>query len=374
MLREQKIKEMFLAKNSEEFAQLLADVSANQTREIKCEGWELTEEDVLALADALQGNESVSRVYIYNSDLGEKGGAALFTALSSKSNLTSLGLNRAGISDDMAVRLADVYRNNPGITQIRLPNNNIKDKGLVAIMEAIRGRNNMTVIQFDESIFSSKGYKVAEDVIIDGGMKNLYPAKGINKKIENYATDNMWVLKQLWRDMGEEECREMTPLKLQQIYERLPGIYITNANEDKEGVRVSEFQGYIETLPTLTADNFSYGTFVKRNETGKAPIDNPRMWDRLPVILEKQNERGVYFRGRDLISKDGRSPKESLVKAAERGKLGVFFAEKNWEGASPEELKAVMRVLSPEMREQIPNRHSLTATVNQTAPQMHHLR
>ena len=98
----------------------------------------ITSKGASILADALQYNNTLEQLSLWNNYIGDTGVDILCTALSmNKNNLRKLDLSENDITDAGAGYLGQMLKNNTILTHLTLSRNNISDEGIEELANAI---------------------------------------------------------------------------------------------------------------------------------------------------------------------------------------------------------------------------------------------
>jgi Leucine Rich repeat len=118
----------------------LADaLQVNQSlQELTLDRTFLGDDGAVALADALRVNQSLQELVLFNTNIGDEGAVALADALRVNTSLQKLDLMSNDIGTDGAVALADALKVNQSLQKLGLRWNNIGDDGTVALADALR--------------------------------------------------------------------------------------------------------------------------------------------------------------------------------------------------------------------------------------------
>ncbi|KAL0251408.1 hypothetical protein GEMRC1_001396 [Eukaryota sp. GEM-RC1] len=130
-------------------------------------------EGVIALADALAINTSVTSIDVGYNSIGDNGARVLANALKVNSTITSLDLGHNSIGDIGARVLANALNVNATITSFDLGHNWITDIGVRALANALKV--NSTITNFD----------LGHNPIGDKGARALANALKVNAKIKS---------------------------------------------------------------------------------------------------------------------------------------------------------------------------------------------
>ena len=115
--------------------------------------------NVLTLGEAIKGNDHLTELAIYQSEMGDEGAQALAKGLQGNTRLTSLNLAVNGIGDLGVQALAEVLKGNAGLTTVNLAGNNIGDEGAKELAEVLKGNSKLTMLYLGLNVISDSGAK-----------------------------------------------------------------------------------------------------------------------------------------------------------------------------------------------------------------------
>ena len=102
--------------------------------------------DAVVLADVLKSNTTVTKLDLFDNDIGEAGAAGLAEALKSNTTLTVLELSSNGIGNAGAAGLAEALKSNTTLTVLELSSNGIGNAGAAGLAEALKSNTTLTVL------------------------------------------------------------------------------------------------------------------------------------------------------------------------------------------------------------------------------------
>ena len=96
-----------------------------------------------ALAEALKKNNSLTYLGLFNNVIGDEGAKALAEALKTNTSLTILDINRNEIGDEGGSALAEALKTNTSLKKLDISDNEIGDVGGSALAEALKGNKSL---------------------------------------------------------------------------------------------------------------------------------------------------------------------------------------------------------------------------------------
>jgi hypothetical protein len=122
-------------------------------------------EGASALADALQGNTSVTTINLDYNNIGAEGALALANVLKVNTFVTNISLKSNGIGIKGALALADSLKLNTSVTNINLTNNVIDDEGASTLADALKVNTSVTSINLDYNALGDEGASALADAL-----------------------------------------------------------------------------------------------------------------------------------------------------------------------------------------------------------------
>ena len=143
-----------------------------------------------ALAQALHHNSTLKVLDLSNNTISDAGAVALGQTLCYNYTLKGLYLSNNSISDAGAVALAQVLRHNPTLEKLMLYNNSICDAGAEALAQALRYNFTMCVLNLgcNDNIGKTGTLQLVQVLRLDTGMRHRQLSILLPKKCEEYAT------------------------------------------------------------------------------------------------------------------------------------------------------------------------------------------
>ena len=117
----------------------------------------ISEAHVVALAEALKQNTSLTQLDLSYNDISAQGVAALAEALKHNTSLTQLDLSDNDISDQGAADLAEALKQNTSLTQLDLTDNDISAQGAAELAEALKQNTSLTQLDLSDNDISAQG-------------------------------------------------------------------------------------------------------------------------------------------------------------------------------------------------------------------------
>ena len=117
----------------------------------------ISEAHVVALAEALKLNTSLTQLCLSGNSIRDQGAAGLAEALKQNTILTQLDLTDNSISDQGAAGLAEALKQNTSLTQLDLADNSISDQGATSLAEALKQNTSLTQLDLGGNSISDQG-------------------------------------------------------------------------------------------------------------------------------------------------------------------------------------------------------------------------
>ena len=286
----------------------------------------LTDDDACALAEALRGNTTVTKLHLNWNLIGDRGAAAL----------------------------GKLLRYNDTIIELELVNNDIGDRGAIALAEGIRYHPNLSELRVKDNPFADAGKRAIAEAIILGDLKNITIIPVENLDLRKFCARNFDAARDVL--LVNELPDVLEPGRLQTITERWHAIQ--RAHQGTEVLTIVENK--LATMPGPDMSQPDAMSALSVQQGNYRAMDNPTVWWNLDETVAAFNAAGMYLRSQMLLTPEG-EPSEILERAIGCGGARHLFRYENWEGASRSELQSVLAVLPEETF--IPNRAQLTATI-----------
>lgn len=320
----------------------------------------------MALAEAVAVNTAIKGINLSHNPIGDDGVIAFATIAKAHPSLTTLIFSSTESGDQSAIAIGAMLKSQTQFQGIFLADNNITDAGAFAIADGLRANRLIHTCTLDNNPeIGPEGIVALEEAIVSTNHKNMI-RRPINDRplgdpVDILCDANVEKAFSL-RDVVEDFTAH-TPADWHQAYARRGALANFTSAEKRQA-----FLDFLETLPLPDLDQPWEALLVKQGEY--APIDNPLIWQQFDRIVAAANEHGSYLRGPALLTADG-TASVVLQRAIECEKVNELFIPENWVGATPAELNKVLRAIPPEIKETIPNLHTLIAGVaKQSSNQM----
>lgn len=311
------------------------------------------------LADALVPNTKTRSVSLESCQLTDEQVCVLAEGLKQNSHLVSLNLNaNVEIGNAAAKAIADALRQHPKLSTLHLDANQIGDEGAQSLADAIRSNRCLTILNLDSTQITAKGSEALRDAVIQTRHPNIMavwldnPPEGLKE----YCDRNKMKAQSLFGKVTKFHAQPPETwyqfLNREHAMEAVATTNITPALHD--------FKAFAKTLPVAGSNPTAHSLQEKQGDY--APIDNPYTWLQFPEILARMHQNGNRLQAGGLLDEEGK-PNALLERAISCESTHALFTEENWRGASKQELKTVLNALPDAVREQIPNRHQLLATL-----------
>ena len=299
-----------MAKDPKILAAAISEIKANQVAEVNLASQELNDADAAQVAEALIDNTQLRQLMLQKNQIGDKGALALAAAMEGNNSLVVMNLN----------------------------DNPMTGNGYTALINLILADNNLIYVNEDDPLIGTHSQQ--KRIII------VERTRALHKKIEAL-------------EKAPGVC-EIPKEEVLLIARKLPAIEHLCKGVEKEDV-----ERFIDSLPYVDISKpVKLGMLLKKDDaTGFAPIDNPRTWEQWGEVMGALNRSGTQLRG-DVLLENGKPSR--LFETIIRNKgTAAIFSEANWQGANVRELKAVIRALSPQVKNGVENIHQLVSWAEQ---------
>ena len=149
ILREKNLEDLSCTVNHSDDVKDLARLEVEYPEVGKYEITHISDEGVVALAQALHHNSTLTSLYFSNNSISGAGAIAIAQALHHNSTLEKLYLSNNAITDDGAVALAQALCHNSTLEKLYLSKNVISDAGAVAIAQALYQNSSLNMLDLD---------------------------------------------------------------------------------------------------------------------------------------------------------------------------------------------------------------------------------
>lgn len=363
----------------------------------------LSEEQVLRVLDAMQESPRMERLYFRQCDITKAVALRMAEVIRSHPTLNEVNLFDTGLSEKNARIIAEAVNQNPNIREMTAACNKLGEehKGFDAIAEVLAGNRNLASCTF--SYVTPVGTDITSIVEAFSGSKNIMYCNPDADSMKEQCEDN----KNAANDLVVKVRAGIAQLSVADIFAidqrrnavlKQMGVKFVNRGEGRREIK--RLSNFLTALPVVEInDALEPEDLVQPNDEGFTPLDNPETWRQLPAISEQLvknnrplplellngnnrdgesyltggilcdsknsmqalNQQGIFIRGKMLLENGTASPLlESLIR---NESLACIFTQDNWQGASSQELQAVLRVVPPESKKQVPNLHSLQASL-----------
>ena len=372
------------------------------------------------VADIITSKAPLANVWISTANLGEDGATHIANAVAQKpiewlimrtchiddagaksigemlqktTTLRSMNISDNAIANVGGCALAQGAQANTSLYELNAHNNKMNDEPALAFAEALAIHPNLCNFTIGNNPFSADAKEAIEQAILTHNNPNFYGmSDGLTGIWEFCNANEAAFTEQLksWKDLDTH------PLKFAQIEHGLsvmPGI----SSRFRGNQAIAHFEQWLGEMPTLNLSKLrSWKDITKPNKNGYCVLDNPRNWDHIEAIAKKLEEKGTPItleqlqqRGRDgtpflhyglmhdaiafaaALEISGIDPCEVIKTPMEdvidhltaTRKLGNVFIEQLWTDATTHDLRQTVNCLTPEQKAQIPNLHTLYASL-----------
>ncbi|MDG1436756.1 MAG: hypothetical protein P8P83_03095 [Rickettsiaceae bacterium] len=147
---------MKTCENLQEFLNFSLEERAEIT-ELRHNTYHILSKGARLLAEALKTNNTLTSLFIYNSQIGDEGAEALAEALKTNSTLTKLDLSYNNMGYEDAKAFAEALETNKTLTSLRIGMSDIGDKGAEALANALQINNTLTSLILPVTLIGTKG-------------------------------------------------------------------------------------------------------------------------------------------------------------------------------------------------------------------------
>ena len=348
----------------------LADIIANSnvlSELIIRDSPRITEIGITALAKAMEKNTAITELHLVRIGMSETAVGAIADMVKKNQTVKKLFLSSNDINDAGACLLAEGLKSNFSIQQLNLFTNSFGDRGIEAFGEMLGGNDSLVMLHVNDDHISPEAFHAVETCVNANDNKNLHyiGTNTARNPLFERCTANQTKTRECLKSITKN-FEEITPADWWDIACRIPAIQYQGEKEVES--HVSRFEEFLDSLPTFKSDQpLTLESLTASGKNGRTLLDNPRNWQDFGSVVTALNHNGIHIRADTILKDEAFQP--IWEKILERGMARHVFTEENWKGASPEELKAVLKILPPEVKEQIPNRHTLLAELGrQSAP------
>eukprot|EP00039_Didymoeca_costata_P009271 m.122266 g.122266 ORF g.122266 m.122266 type:complete len:256 (+) comp14422_c0_seq5:559-1326(+) len=132
-------------------------------RQISLQSNNIGVDGALAIAEALQKNNTLTTIHLDRNDIGDSGAGSVAVALQKNDTLKTISLDGNGIGAEGARAISEVLANNKSLTTFAFGNNNIGDDGARAIAKALEKNNTLTKIFLNSNNIGVDGIRANAD-------------------------------------------------------------------------------------------------------------------------------------------------------------------------------------------------------------------
>lgn len=365
------------------FSQKIAEIRRGEQVKADFSREKLTDADMLELADALKGNSSVTHIDVSQNSFSDEGVIALAEALEGNTSVTSLKVTITTFGDDGmeavaamlknnstirevfvtgnqfgnkgAIALAGALESNDTINILGIANNNIDDIGALALSKVLGRKKNLVRLYSGNNPFSPLGQAALEKELMEGDTKNLIYINDSSNELSVFYSCNRGRAEQMLEKI--ENIETCTGRDFWDISVRMPAIRDIGQNKEAK-----IFENWLSLVPQANLETLqSFNDLLIPEGSQYTPFDHPSTWQNFGQIVSALAEKGCFLTAKDLIT-DGK-PSDMLDMIMHTGNAEAVFSAKLWQTAPQGALKSVIKAMPDDMKSQIPNRHSLMASL-----------
>ncbi|KAL0239825.1 hypothetical protein GEMRC1_009933 [Eukaryota sp. GEM-RC1] len=123
------------------------------------------DEGVEALAEVLKVNSTISDIFLWNNSIGDEGVRALTDALKINNTVTSIDLGYNSIGNEEAKALADALKVNTTVTRVVLDFNSVGAEGARALADALIVNGTITNVDLQNNSIGAEGARALADAL-----------------------------------------------------------------------------------------------------------------------------------------------------------------------------------------------------------------
>ena len=155
----------------------------------------MSEAHVVALAEALKQNTSLTQLNMSDHVISDQGAADLAEALKQNTSITRFNLSYNVISDQGAAALAEALKQNTGLTQLNLSGNVISAQGAAGLAEALKQNTSLTQLDLSYNDISDQDGEALEQntSLTQLNLSRSYISEGVISELYRLEHDNRFI-------------------------------------------------------------------------------------------------------------------------------------------------------------------------------------
>ena len=338
----------------------IADINSGKRTHVEFRAhYPLTDEQIGGILDAIANAPQVNHLAFDGQKISAENMQKIAAILAADHPLKQLRMPSCNIADAEGVILAQSLKKNTRLEKLSLNHNAMGDESAIAFADIMRADCNLLEMSVaaNHSI-SAVGLEALDEAIAYGRNKNILRHFPQEVAIRTRCQENM-KLATYFGEQLKADFSELPAHYLYQIYERQTSILNQTSNMN---LKMKNFREYIEELPKVDWNKpLTVERLLKPVADGRTILDNPLVWKDFGKILDRLDEAGRPVRAADLLMPDKKTSSPLLDSIIDHERIDELFVPERWQGVSPQEIKAVMRVLPEDLRPS--NQHALLASL-----------
>lgn len=353
-------------------------------RVLNLSGNALSAESAQHIADGIRGKQHLTSVQLSRCEMDAEATNILADALATCPNLNNLEIDSNHFGDESMGALNNAVMNMPKLEKLSINYSGVTAEGVEQMGDAIRNAHRLTILNCDSK--SPKQRRGINSYLQDFTAQHehlrlimLTPTMDVAFPL---CTANRQGLEKLSKEVLPPNNIEDTPAhRLGMAYDQTRGMLLVNPGA------ADKIDMYVNSLPYADAD-INVAKLTETGANGRSLLDNPRMWQNLPKVLDALEEKGEKLTLDHLLqtNRDGDAfltvglatapdsvipalnahgiqltadvllsngkPSAHLEAVIERKAGAELFTMNNWNGHHPAEMTQVHKLLPPAQQEQ----------------------
>jgi len=167
---------------------------------------QINDDGVTALSKALETNKenTLTTFYIIKNNIGVKGAIAIAGALQGNETLTTLDIDGNKIGDEGAKAIAEALQLNKTLTNLNISNNNIEDEGAKAIVKALETNKILTTLNIYNNKINYNIHKEIDTLIMENIKYYETQQKHISNRYMSSEISNTQSLHRIFKSLIDE--------------------------------------------------------------------------------------------------------------------------------------------------------------------------
>lgn len=415
---------------SEDEIHLFADVlqisgAVNRLTEVNFGEQQLGDKGLEILLPTLLSAPKLHSISLFNTGITDASAPLIAELIRNKPGLRKLWINANQLTDSGLATISAALHGHPSIEQINISLTEVSPQGAMSLARALAHSPNLSRFQAfgDEGSELEKLAAAEPDLLptLQRGHPNLFSIHVADLPEDDATRMNYSMANFLVRELvDKKKIENLSPDEVAQIAERFSAareiMRISSFDGWKKGYRRAaqserDWHALLETLPAIPeGEALSIESLTTPDEKGFTPLTNPANWPKFPAIIQALmeqnpapsftdlmqpmgnspllsggplltymllegptaeiinalNKTGIRLQQNELLNADG-TPNALFAPLITNGSAHTLFTKENWRGASGRDVSKALRALPPDMRESMPNRHTLFANMQRSA-------